>query len=64
MTKDGPPAQGLGMGLRTPHRKKKRIFFMNLLPEPRTWKDSWDKRPKQQNMNLRWGHGMLDFCIG
>jgi hypothetical protein len=37
----GPPAWGLGVGLRTPHRKNKLVT--KILKKPRTWTDSLDK---------------------
>jgi hypothetical protein len=37
----GPPAWGLGVGLTTPHRKKKLVTKTS--KEPRTWTDFLDK---------------------
>jgi hypothetical protein len=38
----GPSALGLGVGLTILHRGEKNMHYV----EPRTWKDSLDKRPK------------------
>jgi hypothetical protein len=50
-TRGGPPAWGLGMGLTTPHHKKKLVT--KILKKPRTWTDSLDKRPRQKKMDMR-----------
>jgi hypothetical protein len=49
----GPPAWGLGVGLTTPHRKKKLI--MKILKKPRTWTGSLDKRTRRKKMDVRFG---------
>jgi hypothetical protein len=49
----GLPAWGLGVGLTTPHRKKKPVT--NNLHKPRTWTDSLDKRPKLRIIDMRFG---------
>jgi hypothetical protein len=44
---------GLEVGLTTLRRKNK--FVMKNETGPRTWMDSLDKRPKQRNMDIRFG---------
>jgi hypothetical protein len=39
--------------LTTHHRKKR--FVTKILKKPRTWTDSFDKRPKQKKMDMRFG---------
>jgi hypothetical protein len=41
------------VGLTTLHHKNKLVT--KNLKEPRTWTDSLDKRPKLQNMDMRFG---------
>jgi len=43
-TRGGPPAWGFGVGLTTPHRKKK-FIVAKCFKAPRTWTDSL-ARPK------------------
>jgi hypothetical protein len=43
------------------HCKKKLVTKQ--LTEPRTWMDSLDKRPKRQNMDMRFGSGTQVVCI-
>jgi hypothetical protein len=52
-TRGGPSAWGLGVELPTLHRKNKFVTKNEI--EPRTWKDSLDKPPKRQNMDMRFG---------
>jgi hypothetical protein len=52
-TRGSPPAWGLGVGLTTLHFKNKLVT--KNLTEPRTWTDSLDKRPKLQNIDMRFG---------
>jgi hypothetical protein len=52
-TRGGPPAWGLGGGLTTPHRKKKK-HVMKCYKEPRNWMDALE-RPKLQKMDMRFG---------
>jgi hypothetical protein len=49
----GPPGWGLNMGLTTPTVKNKHVT--NLLHEPGTWTDSFDKRPKRQIVDMTFG---------
>jgi hypothetical protein len=51
ITRGGPPAWGLGVGLITPNRKKKLVTKTS--KEPRTWIDSVDKQPKLWNTDMR-----------
>jgi hypothetical protein len=53
LTRGGPPAGGLGVGLTTPHRKNKLV--MKILKKPRTWTDSLNKRPRRKKMDMRFG---------
>jgi hypothetical protein len=41
------------VGLTNLHRKKK--FVTKRFMKPRTWTDSLDKRPKRENMDMRFG---------
>jgi hypothetical protein len=43
----------LGVGLTTPHHKKKLV--MTILNKPWTWTDSLDERPKRKKMDMRFG---------
>jgi hypothetical protein len=47
----GTPAWRLGVGLIFPHRKNKPVT--KRFNELWTWPDSFDKRPKLRNMNMR-----------
>jgi hypothetical protein len=53
MTRGGPLALGLGVGLTTLHCKNKLVT--KIIKEPRTWTDSLDKQPKLRNMDMRFG---------
>jgi hypothetical protein len=44
----------VGRGANNPSPKKKK-FVTKTSKAPRTWTDSLDKRPKQRNMNMRFG---------
>jgi hypothetical protein len=41
----GPPVLGLGVGLRTPHRKKNKLVTKDHM-KPRSWTDSLDNHDK------------------
>jgi hypothetical protein len=45
---------GFGHGANNPSPYKKK-FVPKQLTEPRTWTDSLDKRPKEENMDMRFG---------
>jgi hypothetical protein len=44
----------LGLGLTTPHRKKKKPVT-NVNKKPWTWTDSLDKRSKRKKMDMKFG---------
>jgi hypothetical protein len=52
-TRCGPPAWTLGVRLITPHLKNK--ILTKYHKEPRTWKDSLDKRRKLSKIYMRFG---------
>jgi hypothetical protein len=45
---------GVGRGANNPHCKKNKLVAKQFT-EPWTWKDSLDKQPKRQNMDVRCG---------
>jgi hypothetical protein len=52
-TRGGRSAGRLGVRLTILHRKN--TFVTNILNEPRTWKNSVDKRHKRRNIGIRFG---------
>jgi hypothetical protein len=52
-TRGGPPAWGLGGGVTTPHRKKKK-HVTKCHRGPRNWTDTLE-RPKAKKMDMRFG---------
>jgi hypothetical protein len=53
-TKGGPPAWRLSVGLTSLHSKKNKLIT-NIQTRPRTWTDSFNKRPKRKKIDMRFG---------